>query len=140
VINKILIDTGVLVAISNRLDPAHRRCLDALSGLRAELVSVEGILVEAAYLLRRDRRLPRAAIERAIILATRFVPVTRKRLERAIVLMEKYHDVPMDFVDALLVAVAEEEDIGEVLTLDRRGFLTYRRNGNRRFRLIPADR
>ena len=51
--------------------------------------------------------------------------------------MEQYADVPMDFVDALLVALAEERSIDEVLTLDRRGFDTYRIRGRKRFSVLP---
>src|SRR4051812_20173318 len=80
----VLLDTGVLVAISNALDPAHRRCLDALKPLQGELVSVEGVLVEATHLLRRDRHLPADAISRALALGTRFVPPTPERLLRAV--------------------------------------------------------
>lgn len=43
----------------------------------------------------------------------------------------------MDIVDALLVAMAEEEETDDVLTLDRRGFLAYRRRGGRRFHVYP---
>jgi predicted nucleic acid-binding protein len=51
--------------------------------------------------------------------------------------MRKYHDTPMDFVDALLVASAEERGIRDVFTLDRRGFSTYRLLRNVRFRIVP---
>jgi predicted nucleic acid-binding protein len=43
----------------------------------------------------------------------------------------------MDFVDAELVGIAEEFGIRDVLTLDRRGFQTYRANGRERFRIVP---
>jgi hypothetical protein len=44
--------------------------------------------------------------------------------------MEKYSDTPMDFADATLVLLAEALGIEDTLTLDRRGFATYRtRNG-----------
>ncbi len=69
--------------------------------------------------------------------ATELVPTTRERAQRAVTLMDKYHDVPMDFVDALLVTVAEERNARDVLTLDRRGFETYRANGRERFRILP---
>jgi predicted nucleic acid-binding protein len=52
--------------------------------------------------------------------------------------MEKYRDVPMDFVDALLVVTAEERGVRDVLTLDRRGFEAYRAHGRERFRVVPA--
>lgn len=47
-------------------------------------------------------------------------------LKAAAVLMERYADTPMDFADATLVLLAEALDIHHVLTLDRRGFSTYR--------------
>ena len=44
----------------------------------------------------------------------------------------------MDWVDALLVASAEETGINQVLTLDERGFLSYRIHGRRPFQLLPV--
>jgi predicted nucleic acid-binding protein len=40
--------------------------------------------------------------------------------------MRKYSDTPMDFADAALVLLAEAIGILDILTLDRRGFSTYR--------------
>ena len=42
----------------------------------------------------------------------------------------------MDFADATLVRAAEQLGIVEVLTLDRRGFSTYRMSKGRGFRLV----
>ena len=68
---------------------------------------------------------------------TEIVPMRDIGAERPIALMEKYHDVPMDLVDALLVALGETSGVNLVLTLDRRGFETYRLRGRQRFRLLP---
>jgi predicted nucleic acid-binding protein len=43
----------------------------------------------------------------------------------------------MDFADATLVALAEEFGIGNVLTLDRRGFVPYRWRRTKRFTIAP---
>ncbi len=51
--------------------------------------------------------------------------------------MEKYHDLPMDYADATLVALAEESETDHVFTLDRKGFSTYRLRGRKAFRLVP---
>jgi predicted nucleic acid-binding protein len=51
--------------------------------------------------------------------------------------MEQYRSVPMDFVDASLVALAEEKGLDRVLTLDRRGFGVYRLHGKGKFRITP---
>jgi hypothetical protein len=52
--------------------------------------------------------------------------------------MKKYADLPMDFADATLVLLADELGTGDILTLDQRGFRTYRFRGSRRFNLVPG--
>lgn len=133
-----LLDTGFLVALLRADDSDHERCVEVWNELRApRLISVEGILVESAHLLRRLRGGAAAVAGLVYGAATELVPTTRERAQRAVTLMDKYHDVPMDFVDALLVTVAEERNARDVLTLDRRGFETYRANGRERFRILP---
>jgi uncharacterized protein len=65
------------------------------------------------------------------------VPSSRATLQRVAELMEKYRDVPMDYADGTLVALAEETDTDRVFTLDRKGFSTYRLRGKKPFRLMP---
>jgi hypothetical protein len=50
--------------------------------------------------------------------------------------MNKYADTPMDFPDATLVWIAEQTGTENVLTLDRRGFSSFRFGRNRRFKLL----
>lgn len=51
-------------------------------------------------------------------------------------LMDRYDDTPMDFADATLVLLAEILEILDVLTLDRRGFATYRTRPGKALRLV----
>ncbi|HEX6274721.1 MAG TPA: PIN domain-containing protein [Polyangiaceae bacterium] len=132
-----LLDTGFVVALVSARDRDHERCVEAWKGFRGQLCSVDGVLVEAAHVLRKARGGPAAAVGLVYAARTELVPCTQSRAERALALMKKYEDVPMDFVDALLVAAAEEFGIRDVLTLDRRGFETYRANGRERFRIAP---
>jgi hypothetical protein len=50
-------------------------------------------------------------------------------LGRILALMEKYRDLPMDFADACLVTMSEEEKDSLVVTLDKKDFSVYRRYG-----------
>ncbi len=134
---RVLLDTGIIVALVNRADPDHARCVDLWGELRAQIVTVEGVLVEAAHLLRRARGGPETAINLVLGAGARLVPATEARLVRAMALMKTYRDVPMDLVDALLVVSAEELNIAEALSLDRRGFNAYRADGRRAFKLLP---
>ncbi len=132
-----LLDTGFVVALVNAADVDHERCVAVWKGLRARLFTVEGVLVECAHLLRRTPGAQEAASRIVFESGTEVVPLSAERAKRALSLMTKYHDVPMDFVDALLVTVGEDHDVREVLTLDGRGFRTYRLKGRARFELLP---
>lgn len=139
VAEKVLLDTGVIVALVNEADPDHQRCRDIWSRLRASIYTVEGVLVEAAHLLSRATGGSDAALGLVMDAGAILIGPTQARLARARALMAKYHDTPMDLVDALLVVTAEQERLSDVLTLDRRGFETYRIGGRRRFRLQPRS-
>ena len=53
-------------------------------------------------------------------------------------LMHKYADRPMDFADATLVHLAHRASLSLVFTIDHDDFETYRIDGRRRFRIVPA--
>lgn len=133
---RVLLDTGVLVALVNAGDPDHLRCRKAWETLRVSLISVEGVVVEAAHLLRKHREGARAAIDLVLAAKVEF-EATHGLLLRASALMEQYRNVPMDLVDALLVATAEKRRVSTILTLDRRGFRTYRLFGKTYFTVLP---
>ncbi|MCC6897483.1 MAG: type II toxin-antitoxin system VapC family toxin [Polyangiaceae bacterium] len=132
-----LLDTGFVIALVNAADPDHERCVAVWRGLHAQLLSVEGVLVECAHMLRKTKGGAAAAVHLVEEAGTRLVPLSELGSDRVLELMAKYRDVPMDLVDALLVAVAEKHAVREVLTLDRRGFDTYRANGRERFHVFP---
>jgi predicted nucleic acid-binding protein len=91
------------------------------------------------YLLGRDSRGPRRLAE--FIQATGvhiFESTQSLQLLAGADLMEKYADTPMDFADATLVLLSEEINTGEIFTLDRKGFTSYRTRKGKAFRIIPA--
>jgi predicted nucleic acid-binding protein len=52
-------------------------------------------------------------------------------------LMDRYSSTPMDFADATLVLLADALGITDILTLDHRGFSTYRTAKGKAFRILP---
>jgi predicted nucleic acid-binding protein len=46
----------------------------------------------------------------------------------------------MDFADATLVHLARRESLSTIFTVDHADFETYRIEGRRRFRVLPAQR
>ncbi len=132
-----LIDTGPLVAYLNRSDPAHGRvaaCLDRFSG---QLLSTSAVITEAMYFVSDDPRGPRLCAEFIAASATRVYDFAQApELGEAVTLMERYADTPMDYADATLVLLAEGLGVQDIVTLDRRGFATYRTRDGQGFRLM----
>jgi len=133
-----LLDTGPLVAYLSSSDDEHARCDAVFATLRGgELFATEAVLTEAMHFLRRCAGGHAACLDFFTSGGAVLVPMTTSRLERAAALVARYADVPMDFADATLVALADELGVGRVLTLDRRGFSAYRWRRSRRFTLLP---
>lgn len=132
-----LLDTGPVVALLSRNDRAHAACIAAFEAVRGKLLTTEAVLTEAMHLLGRRPEGANACLEFFLRSAAILVPMTPERLTRCRDLMTRYANVPMDFADASLVAMAEEFTIGRVLTLDRRGFETYRWRQHKPFSIAP---
>ncbi len=132
-----LLDTGVFVALLDRSERNHQRCVDLLSAFEGQLLTTEPVLTETVYLLGPSVRAQRNGIDFILKGGATLVPQSVASLTRASVLMKKYSDIPMDLADATLVVLAEETGIREVLTLDIRGFSAYRTKDRKAFNRRP---
>lgn len=135
----ILTDAGPLVALIDERDRQHVRCVTAAARLRGPMICPWPALTEAMYVL--GNRGGWGAQEKLWILIFRgsieTAALTRAQLERARALMQKYRDLPMDFADAALVAVAEHLNRRRIFTLDA-DFRVYRYRDRQAFELIPG--
>ena len=132
----VLVDAGPLVALLDRADPAHEKCVAALKTLRDPLVTVWPAFTEAMYLLRQSWVAQRSLWSRLETDALGLAPLDESDAPRMRELMEKYRDLPMDLADAALVRVAERDSLTRVFTLDRTHFTVYRAGRRRRFTLV----
>lgn len=133
----VLVDAGPLVALIDRRDAHHARCVDALRGIADPLVTVWPALVEAMYLL--DTWPAQAALWAMVEAGPiALAPLDEEDVPRLRALMAKYRDLPMDLADAALVHVAARDGYRRVFTLDQRDFGAYRVGGGERFTLLPA--
>jgi predicted nucleic acid-binding protein len=127
---RILLDTGPLVALLNRRDAHHDWAVVQWGRLRPPLLTCEAVLSEACFLLRQYPPGGRAVLE----LLSRGVVEVRFRLDEEVEAvsrqMHKYRDVPMSLADACLVRMSELVPASAVLTLDS-DFKRYRRQGRR---------
>lgn len=109
------------------------------SQLRLPLATSEAVLTELFHLVGDSRREVEAAWQfvrsGAIIMAS----IEDSELPQTQALMSRYSDRPMDFADATLVYLAKRDMLSTIFTVDRADFETYRIEGRRRFRVVPAN-
>lgn len=135
-----VVDTGALVALFNRKDPAHELVRMGWAPLMGKFVTTGAVITEALHFLQ-----PIAGGAEAIAgffrqgLVSVDDAFAQSRLDAAVGLMARYRDTPMDFADATLVLLAERLVTPNILTLDERGFRTFRLAEKRRFRLVLQD-
>ena len=136
----IIVDTGPLVALTDKRDHMHQSCNSVLKGLSAytQLVTVTSVLTEAFALLPQNQSCINKLIELLNAIPIKLESLRNQDLPRIEQLMVKYHDLPMDFADAEIVTIAENLNITHVFTLDRRDFSVYRPNHTKVFRLLPT--
>jgi predicted nucleic acid-binding protein len=132
-----LIDTGPLVAYFDRRDPFHEQVAATLDRFAGQLITTPAVVTEVMHFLGNAPDGPEACAEFLTSAQVLLLGLTdREDVAAATRLMRQYADTPMDFADATLVRVAGATGVTDVLTLDRRGFSTYRTESGRRFRLM----
>jgi len=135
-----LIDTGALLALLDRTDRWHQICVDAFAQLRLPLLTSEAVLTELFHLVGDSRHEMEAAWRLVRSGAIALAAIEDSELSQLQALMSRYADRPMDFADATLVYLAKREGLATIFTVDHADFDTYRIEGRRRFRVIPASR
>ncbi len=131
----ILVDTGPLVALSDKRDKHHETCKTFLKNYRGRLLTTWAVLTEFSHLapsveatLPLYRWIDNGGLE--------VFSLGRDELVRAVDWIERYADQPMDLADASLVVVALTTGHNQVWTLDRRDFETWRLPSRKRFKLV----
>lgn len=134
-----LIDTGPMVALINRNDPHHARCVGAMRTFaNVPLVTTWPCITEAMHLLGRGIGY-RAQEELWGFLSDGLIVIHASGVEeqqRMRVLIAQYADRPMDLADASLVAAAENLSARRVFSVDS-DFLSYRLANGNTLRIVP---
>ena len=132
-----LVDTGPLVAYLDRADPMHGAVTERVDGFTGQLATTGAVVTEVMYFVSDASDGPLAFAELLVSSDVQVIESMQpSEILAAALLMRKYAATPMDFADATLVALAEQLDLTDILTLDRRGFSTYRTSTGRKFRLV----
>jgi predicted nucleic acid-binding protein len=135
-----LIDTGAILALLDGTDRWHLVCVESFQQLRLPLLTSEGVLTELFHLVGDNRREMESAWKLLRSGAIELAAVTHAELPQIHALMSRYWDRPMDFADATLVHLARRESLSTIFTVDHADFESYRIEGRRKFRVLPAKR
>jgi predicted nucleic acid-binding protein len=134
---RVLVDTGPIVAILSEQDQFHQVCLEQLGRLSGPLLTCWPVIVEAAWLLRRNV----LAVER-LLASFANGPFTlglldENDLQGISAILRQYRSLGLQVADASLLHLANRERIEAVFTLDRRDFQVLRLRNRKRLNLIP---
>lgn len=134
-----ILDSGFLYAQLNGKDSWHEAVGSVILQPNELIILPIPAITEVTFLLQRD--LGKYAVWEFIETLTE----TRIRLEtptsldyrRAADVLRNYNDANIDFVDALIVALAERLDITKILTVDRRHFSIFKPKHCEAFEIFP---
>jgi len=137
-VTPVLLDTGCIVALLDRSERNHDRCVRVVKELSAPLVTCEAVIAEACWLVRDLHGASETVLEN-VEAGVFELPFRLGGASRAVrVLMKKYARVPMDLADACLVHMADELNTPQILTLDS-DFRIYKWRRTRAFELLLVD-
>jgi uncharacterized protein len=132
-LQQVIVDTGVLVALIDRRDIQHEWVKNQLTQILPPLLTCEAVISEAWFLLQRVKNGRETLLQ---LLNHRQVEVhfnLNAELAPVLTLLTRYRSVPASLADAELVRMAELYPHSSIFTLDS-DFQIYRKN---RDRLIP---
>lgn len=134
----VVVDSSVLVAAADAGDRAHARVRDAIAEERSEIVVPQTTVPEVCHLLRH--RLGASAevqfVEALAASPWRLEPLSGPDVKRCAELVARYADLPLGFVDASVVAIAERLGAIRIYTLDA-DFSMVRPRHVKAFELMP---
>lgn len=120
-----VIDSGPLVAVFNAKDAFHPSALAFFKSFQGNLYSTIAVLTEVDYLLDFDIQAQLAMLDWVLSGGLEVIELDHSDLKAIRHLTQKYADLPADFADTSLIAVAEKMNIEYVVSIDS-DFYAYR--------------
>jgi predicted nucleic acid-binding protein len=140
VIRGVIVDTGPLAAFFDADDAWHGWTVNLFQEFAGPLVTVEPVLTELMFLLRKHPTAQDRVLKLVSDGALQLPFQLAGESEAVRSLRAKYRDLPMSLADACLVRLAELRENHSVCTLDS-DFTIYRKHGREPIPLVtPASR
>jgi len=132
-----LVDTGPLVAYLDASQQGHAEVVSKVDPFVGRIATTSAVVTEAMHFVGSASTGPRLLADLLVAWDVEVHDFSEPAgLPEVVALMEQYANVPMDFADATLVLLAEALNVHDIVTLDRRGFSTYRTRPGEGFQLL----
>jgi len=137
VFQRILIDTGPIVAWLDENDQHHQACKQYSENLPEVLYTCWPVITEACYLLRRRPEFVNKLLEMVHGGYYELLDIPIDEITEVGGLLAKFNDQQIDLADACLVHLADREGISTVFTVDQRHFQLFRTDSGEPLQLLP---
>lgn len=135
--DRVVVDTGRIVALLDRDDAHHDDCKMVYAELQEPVYTTWPVITEAAWLLRNISGGPQkvlSLVESGIFVCCDLGPDAAEWIRK---FLDQYADLRPQLADASIAYAADELGTELVFTLDRRDFLVFRSRAGRTFQLLP---
>jgi uncharacterized protein len=137
--DRVLVDTGPIVAILCREDAQHLACVAALQQIPEALITCWPVVTEVVHLLgdRVDR------VRRLLTMlgsgAIQCIDLPPDAVDLLDAFYARFAEHAPDLADAALMCLADRHGIETVFSLDQRDFAIYRTAKNRALHVVPLN-
>jgi predicted nucleic acid-binding protein len=128
----VVVDSGPIIALFDAGDTYHAGAMEFVRQTRAKLISSMAVVTEAMYVLEESLQARKNLLAWIRAGGLTLIEPEAGDFERVLELIEKYADLPMDFTDAVVVALCERLGTNHVASVDR-DFTIYRYKGRTKF-------
>ena len=116
--NRILIDSGPLIALFHAKDNHHQNFRNFFKVNQYRFISTLAVFTEVSYFLNVNQKARQDFFEWVLRHGVIISDINQNDIPRIMELTDKYADVPMDFADATLLVAAEKSGIRKIVSLD----------------------
>jgi predicted nucleic acid-binding protein len=133
----IIADTSGIIALLDQSDKHHRASIKAISN--CQILLPNSVIPEVDYLVTKylGERVARCFLSDVLNGYYKYTSIELEDINRIIEIMALYRDLPLGFVDASIITLAERLQIRKILTLDRRHFNLVKPSQIDYFELLP---
>ena len=135
---RVLLDTGVLVAVVNKRDQYHPWAVKQWGNIAKPCLTCEPVITESCFLLQEVYGGEDAVMGLVSQGHIEIAFSLREEIEVIRELMKRYQSVPMSLADACLVRMSELYPQSDLLTIDS-DFWIYRKHQNQVIPVIMPD-